>query len=277
MPAPKRARLDRVLVDRGLVESRERAQALILAGQVVVGERRVDKPAFPVAADAPIRLRGEPPPFVSRGGLKLAHALDTFGIDPRGAVVLDVGASTGGFSDCLLQRGARHVYALDVGYGQLAWSLRQDPRVTVIERTNIRDYDGSQLLLPVDLVVVDVSFISLRLVLPAVRRLLPQAHDLVVLVKPQFEVGRGGVGRGGVVRDEGLRQQAVADIVACAQQLGLRADGVTPSPILGPAGNVEFLVWLRSETSATAKPEPADAPPAAGSEHAAVPLRERGP
>jgi len=242
-------RIDRLLVDRGLAPSRERAQALVLAGLVVVDERRVDKPGTRVPADASIRVKGEDNPYVSRGGLKLAGALEALGVDPAGRVVLDVGASTGGFTDCVLQRGAALVYAVDVGHGQLAWKLQQDPRVVAVERTNARTWDGSLpggghlSDRPPDLVVIDASFISLRLLLPNVRALAPAA-EVVALVKPQFEVGRGQVGRGGVVRDDALRAGAVADVVAVAGELGLRCAAVVDSPLAGPRGNREVFVRL---------------------------------
>jgi 23S rRNA (cytidine1920-2'-O)/16S rRNA (cytidine1409-2'-O)-methyltransferase len=234
-------RLDILLVERGLVESREKAQALILAGDGHVAGKTVDKPGTAVPADSEIvvsqRLR-----YVSRGGLKLEHALDALALSPANEVVLDVGASTGGFTDCLLQRGARRVYAVDVGYGQLDWRLRTDPRVVPIERTNIRYL--AALPEPADLATVDTSFISLRLVLPAVGRLLQPDGRVIALVKPQFEAGRGQVGKGGVVRDPAVHRQVLRDFVAWATRNGWVVQGITPSPILGPAGNREFFVLL---------------------------------
>jgi 23S rRNA (cytidine1920-2'-O)/16S rRNA (cytidine1409-2'-O)-methyltransferase len=240
-PVPKE-RLDVLLVQAGLAPTRARAQALVLGGQVVVGEQRVDKPGTRVAVDAPLRLKGEVLPYVSRGGLKLRHALEHFRLDVRGAVAADIGASTGGFTDCLLQAGAVRVHALDVGYGQLHEKLRTDARVVVHERKNARHLAPDALGEPVDVLVLDVSFISLALVLPAVLPLLRPGGHLVALVKPQFEVGKGQVGKGGVVRDEVARTAAVARVVKVAEALGLRVLGVTASPLLGPAGNHEALL-----------------------------------
>ena len=241
-----RVRLDELLVTRGLAPTRSKARALVMAGEVVVGDQRVDKPGHKVPADAALRLKGSGLAYVSRGGLKLAHALDAFTLDPSGWRCLDLGASTGGFTDCLLQRGAAEVVAVDVGYGQLAQKLRDDPRVVVMERTNARylelDHLGGR---PVDLVVVDCSFIGLELILPAARRCLKPGGRVVALVKPQFEVGREAVGKGGVVRDEAARQGAVDKVRAEAEALGLPVLGVVASPITGPAGNVEYLLVAR--------------------------------
>ena len=237
-------RLDRLLVDLGLAPSRERAQRLILAGEVLVGDRPATKPGTMVAADAPLRLRRPPSDYVSRGGEKLAGALDAFGLEVAGQVALDVGASTGGFTDCLLRRGARRVFALDVGYGQLAWTLRQDARVTVLERINARRLEASMLAEAPDLATVDVSFISLALVLPAVAAALQPAGSVVALVKPQFEAGRGQVGKGGVVRDPTVRAAAVARIRDEAQTLGLTVRGESDSVLAGPKGNREVFLWL---------------------------------
>jgi len=237
-------RLDRLLVDLGLAASRERAQRLILAGEVLVGDRPATKPGTMVAADAPLRLRRPPSDYVSRGGEKLAGALDAFGLEVAGQVALDVGASTGGFTDCLLRRGARRVFALDVGYGQLAWTLRQDARVTVLERINARRLEASMLAEAPDLATVDVSFISLALVLPAVAAALQPAGSVVALVKPQFEAGRGQVGKGGVVRDPTVRAAAVARIRDEAQTLGLTVRGESDSVLAGPKGNREVFLWL---------------------------------
>jgi 23S rRNA (cytidine1920-2'-O)/16S rRNA (cytidine1409-2'-O)-methyltransferase len=245
-PSSNRERLDVALVERGLVASRERARALILAGKVEVAGRRADKAGALVAADEPIALKEEDHPYVSRGALKLVHALDHFAIDPAGRTALDVGASTGGFTDVLLRRGARRIYAIDVGYGQLAWSLRQDPRVVVIERANIRHLDPARIDEPADLAVIDTSFISLTLVLPKVASLLAPASTIVALIKPQFEVGKGEVGKGGVVRDPAKRQAAVDKIVAFAAANQLTPHGVVESPIQGPAGNIEYLIQLRT-------------------------------
>jgi 23S rRNA (cytidine1920-2'-O)/16S rRNA (cytidine1409-2'-O)-methyltransferase len=243
----KRERADKRVVEAGLAESRTRAQALILAGQVVVGDHVVTKPGELVDPEAPVRLKGEPMPFVSRGGLKLAHALDHFALDVHGLRCLDVGASTGGFTDCLLQRGAAAVCAVDVGYGQLAYALRRDSRVTLLERTNARTLEVAALPFRPDLAVCDVSFISLTLVLPKlVEALGPGGRPLVALVKPQFEVGRGEVGKGGVVRDPAQRRAAVEKCCDAAQTLGCAVVGVVESPITGPAGNVEYLLCART-------------------------------
>jgi len=242
MASPK-CRLDQLLVDRGLAESRARAQALIMSGLVFSEERRLEKAGQAVPLDIPVEVRGQDHPWVSRGGLKLAHGLERFGIDPSGRVCLDVGASTGGFTDVLLAKGAARVYAVDVGHGQLAWKLRQDERVIVLERTNARHLTPSQVPEPIGLVVCDASFIGLQTVLPAPLSLTGAAADLVALIKPQFEVGKGRVGKGGVVRDEALRQEVCERIVGWLESLpGWRVLGVEESPITGPEGNVEYLV-----------------------------------
>jgi 23S rRNA (cytidine1920-2'-O)/16S rRNA (cytidine1409-2'-O)-methyltransferase len=241
----KRERLDKLLVDRGTVASRERARRLVMAGAVRVGDQVIDKPSALVAIDAPIVVSGDDIPFVSRGGLKLAGALDAFETPVAGRVVLDVGASTGGFTDCVLQRGARAVIAIDVGYGQFAWTLRNDPRVTLLERTNIRQLDTAVLPAMPELAVIDVSFISLRLVLPTVVGVLAAAGDIVALVKPQFEVGKGQVGSGGVVRDPALHASSVASVRQCGLDLGLSVVGECESPLQGPKGNREFFLALR--------------------------------
>ncbi len=242
MASPK-CRLDQLLVDRGLAESRARAQALIMSGLVFSEERRLEKAGQAVPLDIPVEVRGQDHPWVSRGGLKLAHGLERFGIDPSGRVCLDVGASTGGFTDVLLAEGAARVYAVDVGHGQLAWKLRQDERVIVLERTNARHLTPSQVPEPIGLVVCDASFIGLQTVLPAPLSLTGAAADLVALIKPQFEVGKGRVGKGGVVRDEALRQEVCERIVGWLESLpGWRVLGVEESPITGPEGNVEYLV-----------------------------------
>jgi len=229
-------RLDIALVDRGLVESRAK-------GQVFSGERRLDKPGMTIDADAPLELRGQDHPWVSRGGIKLAHAIDHFSIDVAGRVCLDIGASTGGFTDVLLQHGAARVYAVDVGHGQLAWKLRQDPRVVVMERTNARYLTTEQIPEPVDLIACDASFIGLETVLPAPLRLAAPGAWLVALIKPQFEVGPERVGKGGVVRDPALHRE-VCDRIAgwLGRQPGWSVIGVTESPITGPEGNREFLL-----------------------------------
>jgi 23S rRNA (cytidine1920-2'-O)/16S rRNA (cytidine1409-2'-O)-methyltransferase len=242
MMVAERRRLDQALVERGLVSSRERAQAMVRAGLVRVAGVPTDRPDQLVAAEQAIEITGATD-YVSRGGEKLAAALDAFGLDPRGRAGLDVGASTGGFTDVLLQRGAERVIAVDVGYGQLAWSLRQDPRVIVMERVNIRHLE--QLPQPADFAVIDVSFISLRLVLPRVRELLSPPGDVVALTKPQFEVGKGAVGKGGVVRDPAQHDQVLKDLRRFAGEIGYRVAGQIPSPVLGTKGNREFLLYLR--------------------------------
>ena len=243
MTKPERRRLDQVLVERGLAESRTRAQALIMAGLVFSSERRLDKPGTLLAADAPLDVRGRDHPWVSRGGVKLAAALDHFGIDPQDFVCLDVGASTGGFTDVLLSRGAARVYAVDVGSAQLAWKLRSDPRVVVLERTNVRTLGPARVTEPIDLVVCDVSFISLTLALPAALALTRPGARLAALIKPQFEAGRAQIGKGGIVRDEAVRSEVCARISAwLADRPGWRVLGVIESPIHGADGNIEYLL-----------------------------------
>jgi 23S rRNA (cytidine1920-2'-O)/16S rRNA (cytidine1409-2'-O)-methyltransferase len=245
MRASRRLRLDQVLVERGLAPSRERAQALIMAGLVRVDGAAVRKAGKSVHEASSVEVIAAEHPWVSRGGVKLAGALDVFGTAVAGKRCLDVGASTGGFTHVLLERGAATVLALDVGRGQLDWRLRNDSRVTVMEGVNARRLAPADLPGPFDLVTVDVSFISLRLVLPALLPFLAEEGELVALVKPQFEVGKGQVGRGGVVRDAALRERVILDVLAAAAGLGLECLGRTPSPIRGPAGNLEELVWLR--------------------------------
>ncbi len=241
----RRARLDAELVRRGLARSREHAASLIAAGQVRVAGQVAAKPATGVEAGTPLLVeQAAGDTYVSRGAHKLAGALDAFSFDPAGLRVLDAGASTGGFTDVLLRRGAAHVVAVDVGYGQLAWSLRTDPRVTVLERTNVRALQPEQVGEPVDLVVADLSFIPLGLVLPALVRCARPGADLMPLVKPQFEVGRERLPVGGVVRDPGDRADAVRRVAAQAQDLGLGVRGVVASPLPGPNGNVEYVLWL---------------------------------
>jgi 23S rRNA (cytidine1920-2'-O)/16S rRNA (cytidine1409-2'-O)-methyltransferase len=243
---PQKQRLDQMLVERGLAESRAKAQALVLTGQVFSGERRLDKPGQGVAADLALEIRGSSSPYVSRGGLKLAHGLDHVGIDLKGMAAVDVGASTGGFTDVLLQRGAARVYAVDVGHGQLDWRLRNDPKVVVLERTNARYLNRDLIPEPIDLVVCDASFISLKLVLPAALQLTHAGAWLVALIKPQFEVGKGRVGKGGVVRDPALHAEVCAKIARwLAEEQGWHVLGVTESPITGPKGNREFLIAAR--------------------------------
>ncbi|MCE9672726.1 TlyA family RNA methyltransferase [Myxococcus stipitatus] len=239
---PRKERLDVLVVERGLAESRTKAQALILAGQVVVADQRVDKPGSLVPVEAELRLKGEVLPYVSRGGLKLKGAIDRFGLDVRGKVGADIGASTGGFTDCLLQHGAVRVHAIDVGYGQLHEKLRTDPRVRSRERVNARYLTEEDLPEKVGVVVIDVSFISLTQVLPSVLPFLEPGGLLAALVKPQFEVGPERVGKGGVVRDAAARQDAIDTVTAFVREQGLTVRGVMDSPVPGPAGNVEALL-----------------------------------
>jgi 23S rRNA (cytidine1920-2'-O)/16S rRNA (cytidine1409-2'-O)-methyltransferase len=241
---PPRSRLDLLLVERGLVAARPRARALIMAGCVRVDGAVVNKPGAAVAADAAVELLSADHPYVSRGGVKLAAALAAYGLEVGGWACLDVGASTGGFTDCLLQHGARRVYAVDVGYGQLAWRLRQDPRVVAIERANIRYLPRSALPEPVDLATIDASFISLKIVVPAVLKFLGAGGRVLALIKPQFEVGRGEVGKGGVVRDPRLHAEVTAALERHFETLGLRSSGIVPSPLPGPKGNAEFFILI---------------------------------
>jgi len=249
MTATAKTRIDLLLVERGLAPSRERARAMILAGRVMASEQKVDKPGATVAADAPIRLLGDDRPYVSRGGLKLAAALDRWQIDVKGRWCLDVGASTGGFTDCLLQHGAAHVTAVDTGFGQIAMALRNDARVQLMERTNARlivadmltGKDGEELTL----LVMDVSFISATLVLPAVIAAAPRLTEAIMLVKPQFEAGRAHVGKGGIVRDPEAHQLAIDKVAACVESLGWQVVETIPSPITGMEGNKEFLLYAR--------------------------------
>jgi 23S rRNA (cytidine1920-2'-O)/16S rRNA (cytidine1409-2'-O)-methyltransferase len=243
--AAKKPRLDQRVVALGLASTRQRAQALIMGGKILVDRQPVDKPGVRVNVDAEIVLKGEDLPFVSRGGLKLAGALEATGFSVAGLTCMDVGASTGGFTDCLLQRGARHVYAVDVGYGQLAWKLRQDPRVSVIERTNVRSLTTDQVPDLLDLATIDTSFISLRIVVPATLPFLKPGSTIVALIKPQFEVGRGQVGKGGVVRDPRQHETVIEGLKRFFTKLGLQCGSVIPSPIKGPKGNQEFVILLR--------------------------------
>jgi 23S rRNA (cytidine1920-2'-O)/16S rRNA (cytidine1409-2'-O)-methyltransferase len=248
MKPGRKERLDLLMVERGLAESRQQAQRLIMAGQVTVADRVVDKPGTRVPAASPVAVTGRLP-YVSRGGHKLAAALDAFRLDVSGWVVADIGASTGGFTDCLLQRGAARVYAIDVGYGQLAWKLRQDPRVVVLDRTNARYLE--HLPEPVDLATIDVSFISLKLIVPAATKWLRAGGQIVALIKPQFEAGRQEVGKGGVVRDPAVHRAVLVDITAWAQSQDLGLMGLIRSPLTGPAGNVEFLAhWTMGRPAA---------------------------
>ena len=250
MSGPKR-RADQLLVDRGLAESRARAAALILAGQVFTGEKRIAKAGDLLPEDAALDLRGQDHPWVSRGGLKLVRGLDAFAIDPAGKTCLDVGASTGGFTDVLLARGAARVYAVDVGHGQLAWKLRQDPRVVVLERVNARHLTRAEVPDAIDIVVCDASFIGLETVLPAALSLVADEAFLVALIKPQFEVGKGRVGKGGVVRDPALHTEVCERIGNwLSARAGWTVLGIAESPITGPEGNKEFLIAARYRRAA---------------------------
>jgi 23S rRNA (cytidine1920-2'-O)/16S rRNA (cytidine1409-2'-O)-methyltransferase len=241
----QKLRLDQRVFDLGLAESREKAKALIMAGDVYVNGQKEYKAGTAVVPDAAVEVRGEKLRYVSRGGLKLEKALDVFSIDPTGLVCIDCGASTGGFTDCLLQRGAARVYAVDVGYGQLAWSVRCDERVKVLERTNARNLTPDMFPEKMDLAVMDMSFISLSLVLPAVRELLKPDGQVCCLVKPQFEAGRGKVGKKGVVRDPAVHREVLEKFLTDATAFGFAAAGMTFSPVRGPEGNIEYLAWLK--------------------------------
>lgn len=246
MPAQKeeKVRIDQLLFQRGLAPSRERAQALILAGKVLVNEQRIEKPGQRFAPQkAKIRIKGKDHPFVSRGGVKLAGALDQFDLNPSGKTCLDVGASTGGFTDCLLQRGARKVYTIDCGTNQLDYRLRQDPRVHWQEKFNVRELKQQDLPEPVDLVVVDLSFISLKLVLPVLVQEVPGFREALLLVKPQFEAGRHQIDKGGIVKEAGVHQQVIQNISEFAESLGLQVKGVSPSELKGEKGNQEYFIW----------------------------------
>jgi 23S rRNA (cytidine1920-2'-O)/16S rRNA (cytidine1409-2'-O)-methyltransferase len=245
--ATQKIRLDKLLVDRGVAPTLEKARALILARAVKINDTYPDKAGTPVGLDAEIHIKGEDNPYVSRGGLKLSGALKEFKLNVENIVALDVGASTGGFTDCLLQAGARKVYALDVGYGQLAWKLREDKRVVVIERTNVRYYDGADLDEQIDLAVIDASFISLKIVLPAVVKLLVDKAQILALIKPQFEVAKEEVGKGGVVQDSAIHDRVVQDISGFCESLNLEIEGTCASSILGPAGNKEFFILARKK------------------------------
>jgi len=243
----RKERLDKLLIEKGMVQSRERARALIMAGRIAVEGRTVDKPGMRIEMEAQLELRGDDQPYVSRGGIKLEGALDAFRIDPKGFVVMDVGASTGGFTDCVLQRGAKKVYAVDVGYGQLAWKLQTDSRVVSLERRNVRYLKREEVKEEMDLILIDTSFISIEKFLPNLLRFLREGGSIIGLIKPQFEVGRGEVGKGGVVRDGILHQKVIDRISEFSRGLGLSVLGVIESPILGPKGNREFFIYLKRE------------------------------
>jgi 23S rRNA (cytidine1920-2'-O)/16S rRNA (cytidine1409-2'-O)-methyltransferase len=238
-------RIDRILVDRGLAQTRSRAQAMILAGTVLVSDQRIDKPGQMVDSESEVRIKGDSSKYVSRGGLKLEAALREFDIDPEGKLCLDVGASTGGFTDCLLQRGATRVWALDVGHNQLAWKIRNDARVVVIEGHNARDMPKERFGTTFEIATIDVSFISLTMVVPAVLSVVSDEADIVALIKPQFEVGKGEVGKGGIVRDPRKHRAVLNGIVGFAAGIELDTFGLVESPILGAQGNREFLIRLR--------------------------------
>ncbi len=245
-PQIKKARLDKLLVDRGLVSSRERARALIMEGKVFVNGKACTKPGTFITSNN-IEIKGEDIPYVSRGGLKLDAAIRYFNVNPGDKIAMDVGSSTGGFTDCLLKHGAKKVYCIDVGYGQLAWKLRIDPRVIVLERTNIRYLKREAIPEPIDIATIDVSFISLRLVLPKVYEFLNSGGEVLALVKPQFEVGKGEVGRGGIVRDEDKRLKTLRDIRDVSTRIGFNVMGTFRSPIEGQKGNVEYFLYLKKE------------------------------
>jgi len=245
MPTPKK-RLDISLLDRKLAPTRQRAQALILSGRVLVNQEPMTKTGSRISEDDVVVIKGTDMPYVSRGGIKLAEALKQFQIDAAGRHCMDIGASTGGFTDCLLQNGAANVIAVDVGYGQLAWKLRQDPRVTILERTNIRYLTIDEVPFPVDLAVIDVSFISLKIVVPAVRKFLKTGATVLSLIKPQFEVGRNRIGKGGVVKDAALHTEITLSLSQFFETIGFRVHGVVPSPITGPKGNKEFLCHMQN-------------------------------
>lgn len=242
----KKVRLDQLVYDLGLTESRERAKTTIMSGLVFVNGQRADKPGMPVSPEVKVDVHGEAIPFVSRGGFKLDKALKVFPVDPTGKICIDCGASTGGFTDVLLQHGAARVYAVDVGYGQLAWKLRTDARVVNLERVNLRYLTGEQVPEKLDLAVMDVSFISIRLVLPAVKKLLKENADLVCLIKPQFEAGREEVGKKGVVRDQSVHLEVINAVLNFVPTIGLTPLGLDFSPIKGPEGDIEYLCWLKN-------------------------------
>lgn len=244
-PKPKKRRVDQLLVERGLAESRARAQALVMAGLVFAGETKIDKPGHQIAEDAALDVRGRDHPWVSRGGIKLAHAIEHFGLDPAGAVAMDIGSSTGGFTDVLLTHGAAHVFCVDSGTNQLAWKLREDPRVTVLEQLSARLLTSDHITRPCNWVVCDASFISLAKVLEVPLRLAAPECRLAALIKPQFEVGREEVGKGGVVRDPALHARVCDEVRGWVDGLGWEVEGIATSPITGPQGNVEFLISAR--------------------------------
>ena len=251
----KKERLDVLLVNRGMFESRAKAQAAVMAGQVLVNEQKIDKPGTPVAPEVTIRLLGNKLPYVSRGGLKLEKALQIFPISVEGKVVADIGASTGGFTDCALQNGAAKVYAIDVGYGQLAWKLRNDERVVNMERTNVRYLEADSLPEQVDAATIDVAFISLDKILPAVHKILKPEGFVVALIKPQFEAGKDKVGKKGVVRDPAVHAEVLREFLRYAPECGFGVRGLDFSPIRGPEGNIEYLAWLKKGAESIPEPD----------------------
>ena len=253
----KKVRLDQLVFERGFTESRERAKTTVMSGLVYVNGQKADKPGMPVDPEAKLEVRGDALPFVSRGGYKLDKALKVFPVDPAGKVCIDCGASTGGFTDVLLQHGAAKVYSVDVGYGQLAWKLRSDDRVVNLERTYLRYITREQIPEELDLAVMDVSFISIRLVLPAVKELLKPGADYICLIKPQFEAGREEVGKKGVVRDPAVHEEVVRGILEFAPTIGFSVLGLDYSPIRGPEGNIEYICWLKKGQYEAAVPDPA--------------------
>ena len=246
--AQLKKRLDITLLDKQLVPTRQRAQALILAGRVLVNQEPITKPGIRISEGDTIVIKGTDMPYVSRGGIKLAEALTQFNIDVAGRYCMDVGASTGGFTDCLLQNGAAHVISVDVGYGQLAWKLRQDPGVTILERTNIRYLTVEAVPFPVGIAVIDVSFISLKIVVPAVRKFLKPHATVITLIKPQFEVGRNRIGKGGVVKSPLLHEEVTLSLSQFFETIGFQVYGILPSPITGPKGNKEFLCHMKMKS-----------------------------
>ncbi len=263
----KKVRLDQLVFERGFTESRERAKTTIMSGLVYVNGQKADKPGMPVDPEAKLEVRGEALPFVSRGGYKLDKALKVFPVDPGGKVCIDCGASTGGFTDVLLQHGAKKVYAVDVGYGQLAWKLRNDERVVNLERCNLRYITREQIPEELDLAVMDVSFISIRLILPAVKELLKPGADYICLIKPQFEAGRDQVGKNGVVRDPAIHEEVVRGILDYAAGIGFSVMGLDYSPIKGPEGNIEYICYLKNGSFPA---EPADAAAVVKASHEAL-------
>ncbi|MFQ5455878.1 MAG: TlyA family RNA methyltransferase [Nitrospirota bacterium] len=240
----KKERIDRLLVDRGYVQSRERARGLIMAGMVIAGEKKIEKIGIKISEDTEIRVLGNDIPYVSRGGVKLASAITEFRLDLNGKAAMDIGASTGGFTDCLLQHGVKKVYAIDVGYGQLAWKLRQDKRVINIERTNIRNIDREMIDDDIDIITIDLSFISLKKVISGILGFLKDRGEIIALIKPQFEAGKSDVGKGGIVRSEEIHKRVLNEIKRFTEKLGLTTIGIIPSPISGRKGNQEYLIYL---------------------------------